>query len=81
MIVLAIRKLIALVPWQAWALAGILTLAAGWHWKEVRAAVQASYAALVAQSEKQGRAADAAEMDVLRCPAGRWNRETGRCNR
>lgn len=76
---LALRSLSRLLPWQAWAVAGVLSVAAVWHWKEVRGAVAASYSKLEATFAVQEKKADAAELDVLRCPEGKWNRETSKC--
>lgn len=74
-----LRKLAGLVPWQAWALAAFLGVAGIWHWREMRAAVGAALSALERQSEAQTKDADQAEMDVLRCPPGKWNREKSKC--
>ncbi len=38
---LAIRALIGLVPWQAWALAAFLGAAGVWHWRATSAAYEA----------------------------------------
>ena len=84
-VLITLRAFARLIPWQAWALAGVLSLAGIWHWKEVRAAVAASYAALVKKSDEQGAAADAGSITVNECYAKgepwRWNRETHRCER
>ncbi|WP_395623371.1 hypothetical protein [Sphingomonas daechungensis] len=84
-VILALRAFARLIPWQAWALAGVLAFAGVWHWKEVRAAVAASYAALVKKSDEQGAAADAGSITVNECYAKgepwRWNREMRRCEK
>lgn len=36
-------------------------------------------AKIEAANTKAEKSADAAERDVLACPAGKWNREAGRC--
>lgn len=36
----AAKALFGLVPWQAWALAGVLGLAGVWHWRETSAAYE-----------------------------------------
>lgn len=35
-----LKRLAGLVPWQGWALAGVLAVAGAWHWKETNAAYE-----------------------------------------
>jgi hypothetical protein len=37
----ALRALLGLVPWQAWALAGVLGATGVWHWRATNAAHEA----------------------------------------
>lgn len=36
----AAKALLGIIPWQAWALAGVLGLAGAWHWRETSAAYE-----------------------------------------
>jgi len=37
---IALRALFGIVPWQAWALAGAVTIAGAWHWRATSAAYE-----------------------------------------
>ena len=58
-----------------------LGLILGVWWKVDHDARQSAIAAVERANRKAQDAADAAQRDVLTCPAGRWNREAGRCER
>ena len=66
------------VPWQAWAVAGLLTLAAGYHWQAVRAAHEAGKAEQITLQEKaNAKARENAETELRRLDRGDRGRVSG----
>jgi hypothetical protein len=59
----------------------LLAMVLGVWWKIDHDARQSALAAVERANRKAQDAADAAQRDVLTCPAGKWNRETGTCER
>ena len=75
------------VPWYMWALAGVLTLAAVYHWRATNAAYEAGKDAatqtIIDANQKAKDKADAAIKTVDDCfnAGGTWNRARGVCVR
>lgn len=61
-------------------LAGLLTaIVGGVYIKVTTDAADAERARIERANAKARNAADAAQLDVMACPAGKWNRERSRC--
>lgn len=79
----ALRIFFAGIGWQGWfglAMAGALLTAIVMVRSADRAAGAAQERARVERANRASEdAADRAARKVLDCPAGRWNREVGRC--
>lgn len=75
-----------LIPWQAWALAGVLIAASVYHWRATSAAYErgkadATLSITNANRQSQERAHEG-HQDVDSCFAagGSWNRSRGLCH-